>query len=267
MIMKAVTQLRSIYEAQGGVETIFTHKVTDYVNSRPDYPSELFATLRDSAHLHDCAVVADIGAGTGLLTQGLLSAGYTVIAVEPNVNMRLAADKILGHHAAYRSVDGCAEAMPLPTNSVDLITAAQVFHWFDVDRARAECLRVLRPCGQVALIWNDRVLSDPLHIALDEIFAKFGGAKRNAFVNHDERGGVPSFFGCNGFQECSWEHVHLLDEAGLLSLIFSRSYMPARDSELGVSALAEAQKIFRRFAIDGVLAVRYITLAMIGRPV
>lgn len=266
MSMDTGPRLRSLYEAQGGVGAIFSGKVADYVASRPDYPAELFTALRDKCSLLPGAKVADIGAGTGLLTQGLLSAGYEVVAVEPNAAMRLAADCNLGHNVGYRSVEGTAEAVPLESCSVDLITAAQAFHWFDVDRAREEFLRVLRPHGHVALIWNDRVSAEPLHVALDEVFTRYGGVRRGALVAHEERGSVPGFFGLNASAEFSCPHVRFLNESSLLSLVFSRSYMPDRNSALGVEAAREVSKLFGHFSINDILPVRYRTVAIIGRP-
>jgi ribosomal protein S18 acetylase RimI-like enzyme/SAM-dependent methyltransferase len=258
--------LRSLYAAQGGVGEIFSAKVADYVASRPDYPDALFETLRRACGLTDGSAVVDVGAGTGLLTRGLLDAGYGVTAVEPNAAMLAAADRLLGHHPRYRSIAGTAEAMELAPASAALITAAQAFHWFDIERARAEFLRVLNPTGQVALIWNDRRHGDPLHTALDELFAEFGGAKRGALLAHEERHDVPRFFGSGPSAEYSWPHPHLLNEDGLLSLVFSRSYMPERDSAAGRLAAARVREIFQRFAGDGRLPVHYTTVAIIGRP-
>src|ERR1019366_4976670 len=203
-----------------------TERVADYIASRPDYPGALYAALRDYCAPSEAVTVADVGAGTGLLTQGLLRNGYRVVAVEPNADMRGASDRLLNGTDGYRSVAGCAESMPLGAASIHLITAAQAFHWFEVDRARAEFLRVLTEKGLVALIWNDRVLGDPLHAALDEVFGEFGGAKRAALVVHEGRADVPRFFGSTRPRELSWPHAHRLDENGLQSLVFSRSYIP-----------------------------------------
>lgn len=265
-------QLRSLYAPDGGVRAIFSAKVADYVASRPDYPHALFDALCEHAGLRPGAMVADVGAGTGLLTQGLLQHGADVTAIEPNPAMRAAADHLLGGDAAYRgryrSVEGSAESMPLAAASLDLLTAAQAFHWFEVDAARSEIRRVLKPTGQVALIWNDRRRGDALHDALDEVFARFGGDRRTALVAHEDRADVPRFFGSARVREFTWPHEHRLDAAGLASLVFSRSYMPARDSAAGRDALATVTAVFERFADRdaGLLAVRYTTLAMIGRP-
>jgi SAM-dependent methyltransferase len=258
-------QLRSLYEAKGGVGEIFSSKVIDYLASRPDYPAALFEFLRVECNLHRGAMVADIGAGTGLLTQGLLAQGYSVVAVEPNAAMRAAADRLLTGIHGYRSAEGAAESIPAPASSVDLITAGQAFHWFEIETARAEFRRVLRPRGKVALVWNDRVLSDPLHVALDEIFAHYGGTKRGALVAHEERSDVPRFFGAAAPVEMAWPHEHRLNEAGVVSLVFSRSYMPERSSSPGQEACRQVRRVFEQLATGGEIIVRYTTVAMIGR--
>ena len=259
--------LRSLYAPRGGVAEVFSTKVRDYLASRPDYPDALFDALRAAGVLRAGATVADIGAGTGLLTRGLLQRGCEVVAVEPSAEMRAAADRLLASFPRYRSVDGNAEHMPLADGSVDAVTAAQAFHWFEVEAARAECLRVLRPEGQVVLIWNDRLLSDPVHVALNAILDAYGGERRSALVAHEsEHGQVQRFFGRAKPAELAFPHEHGLDEAGLVSLVFSRSYMPARESDAGREAASALGELFRRFAADGRVAVRYTTTAIVGRP-
>ena len=261
--------LRSLYAPDGGVRAIFSAKVADYVASRPGYPAALFDALREHAGLVPGALVADVGAGTGLLTRGLLERGAHVTAIEPNPAMRAAADHLLAEHAAdgaYRSAEGSAESMPLADLSVDLIAAAQAFHWFDVYAARAEIRRVLKPAGQVALIWNDRRRGDALHDALDAVFERYGGDRRAALLAHEDRADVPRFFGGTRTLELAWPHEHRLGAAGLASLVFSRSYMPARDSAAGSEAQTAVMALFERFADGGEVSVHYTTVAIIGRP-
>ncbi len=264
--MQVKQGLRALCAEDGGVRSVFSDKVADYVASRPDYPAALFDTLQSHCVLQPAARVADVGAGTGLLSRGLLQRGWRVVGVEPNAPMRAAAEHFLAGHAGYQSADGSAESMPLKDSSVDLVTAAQSFHWFDVDAARSECLRVLNDRGQVALIWNDRRGDDPLHTKLDAIFAEFGGAKRVAIVDQGGRSDVPRFFGDATSQEWTWPHEHRLGAAGLASLVFSRSYMPARDSAAGRAAMQRVAMLFKELAVGGSVAVRYTTLAIVGRP-
>lgn len=250
----------------GGVDRVFSHKVRDYQLARPDYPDTLFETLRRTGALPDHAVVADIGAGTGLLTQGLLARGHRAIAVEPNAEMRAAADAVLSGHPLYSSRPGSAEDCGLQSGGVDLVVAAQAFHWFNVPLARAECLRILTPAGRVALVWNDRVLEDPLNQALDQLFSRFGGSRRLATVASEERRHVPEFFGSGAFEQHEMPHAHRLSREALVALVFSRSYMPPRDSAAGVEAERGTAALFDRFARDDSVQMRYQTLVIIGRP-
>ena len=259
--------LRGLYEPQGGVRAIFGAKTADYVASRPDYPQALFDALAHECALPAQAKIADIGAGTGLLTQGLLVRGWAVCAIEPSAEMRAACDAQLGGQPGYSSAAGSAEAIPLPDASLDLITAAQAFHWFEPEAARAEMLRVLKPGGQVALIWNDRQSDQALQRALnDEVFGPFGGERRNALLAHEDRGQVGAFFGRTVPRQLSWPHQHALGAAGLRSLGFSRSYMPRPDSEAGRAAAAAVDAVFARFADGGQVLLHYSTVLMLGRP-
>ena len=256
--------LRSLYSSAGGVTEVFTAKVDDYVAARPTYPREIFDFFRSVVGIGNGTLVADVGAGTGLFTTGLLEHGYRVVAIEPSAGMREAADARLGHVPGYSSAAGTAEAMPLPDGSIDFITAAQAFHWFDADRARTEFLRVLRPGARVALVSNDRVLEDPLHQALDRFFEEFGGEKRRALVAHEGARNWAAFFGTSRPAVLQWPHEQRLTERGLESLVFSRSYMPESSSERGREAARAVGHIFRRFATHGSVAVRYTAVAYVG---
>ena len=136
----------------------FTSRVETYIKYRPTYPAAVIDLLRSECGLTADAIVADVGSGTGILSELVLKNGNEVIGVEPNQAMRLAAEHLLSSYPRFRSVEGSAEASTLPAASVDLITAGQAFHWFDATAARREFARILKPNGSVALIWNDRQL-------------------------------------------------------------------------------------------------------------
>src|SRR5688572_21518475 len=135
--------------------TRFTGRADDYVRARPTYPDTLVDVLEAGLGLTPRAVLADVGAGTGLSAEPFLRRGYSVFCVEPNAEMRAAAERQLTRHAGFRSVAGSAEATGLDAHSVDGVVVAQAFHWFEADAAKAEFTRILRD-GCVALLWNTR---------------------------------------------------------------------------------------------------------------
>ena len=122
----------------------FDGRADSYAKGRPGYPSELVERLATWAQLTKESTVADIGAGTGIFSGQLAETGARVFAVEPNDDMRQRAN--LSGSIAQRVtwVEGTAEHTGLADTSVDLVTAAQAFHWFDGPAFRDECLRVLR---------------------------------------------------------------------------------------------------------------------------
>jgi len=137
----------------------FDDRAEDYARHRPGYARELVPRLAAERGLPPGAHVADMGCGTGLLARSFLDAGCRVTGVEPSDPMRTQAGLQLGVRPGFACRAGTAEASGLPDACVHAVVAGQAFHWFDVERARAEFARVLRPGGWVALIWNDR--SDP----------------------------------------------------------------------------------------------------------
>ncbi len=136
----------------------FSNRVNDYARYRPSYPAGLIEILKSNCGLSHDSVIADIGSGTGILSRLFLEYGNTVFGIEPNTGMRLFADKTLWQFNNFLSVPATAEATTLKQSSVDLITAAQSFHWFDRPRARREFARIIKRRGWVVLIWNERRL-------------------------------------------------------------------------------------------------------------
>ena len=143
-----------IRAAAGG----FASNAGDYERSRPSYPAEAVAHVVGHAAIGPGRRVLDLAAGTGKLTRLLVASGAEVVAVEPVEAMRRELVAVL---PGAEVLDGVAEAVPLPDASVDVVTVAQAFHWFDPDRALAECARVLRPGGHLVLVWNQRDRSTP----------------------------------------------------------------------------------------------------------
>ncbi len=265
--MTRPASIAEAYAAAGGVTGVFSDKVVAYVRSRPDYPPALFDALIAQAGLAPGAVVADLGAGTGLLTCGWLGRGMQCIAVEPNADMRAAADRWLGRVPGYRSCAAPAEATGLADGSVDLVTAAQAFHWFDPPRAAAECRRILRAGQPVALVWNDRDGSAPVNVALTALFARHGGSRRDALLAGErDDTQLARFFGGAAPTPMHFTHTHRLDLEGLVALALSRSYMPKAGTEQALQVRREVETVFIELQQDGCVVVPYDTVCYLGQP-
>lgn len=130
-----------------------------YELGRPDYPPEINRLLAEHAGLGPASTIVDVAAGTGKLTRILAEQPATLVAVEPMAGMRTQ----LRHAVPSALVAaGTAEQLPLRTGSVDVVTVAQAFHWFDVDEASRELRRVLGPGGRLVLVNNTQPSSEPL---------------------------------------------------------------------------------------------------------
>lgn len=134
-------------------DTLFTGKSQDYAKFRATYPEALLTYLAVEEGLAG-KVIADVGAGTGIFSCLLAPIAQTVYAVEPNADMRNACEQHCRDQPNLSVIHGHAENTLLPDNSVDALTVAQAFHWFDIDAFKAEGRRILREGGRVFLIWN-----------------------------------------------------------------------------------------------------------------
>ena len=136
----------------------FSNRVENYVKYRPGYPPEMLDFFRDELNLQKSSVIADIGSGTGISARLFLENGNKVFGVEPNEPMREAAEEFLQDFPNFESINGTAENTTLADKSVDFITAAQAFHWFDKVKVPLEFRRILRDNGHIVLIWNKRAI-------------------------------------------------------------------------------------------------------------
>jgi SAM-dependent methyltransferase len=244
--------------------TRFSDRVDDYVRYRPSYPAAVIQTLCEDAGLVSGTPVADVGSGTGIFAALLLEAGAEVHAVEPNRAMREAAECELGSSARFHSVDGSAEATSLPDGSVELVTAAQAFHWFDIERTRAEFARILRRGGQVALVWNSRRdASTPFLAAYDALLRRYGTDYDQ--VNHrrvDARGLLDFFDGT--YEVRSFPYAQELDWPALRGRLRSSSYTPPPGHPDHIPMLDALERIFAEHAESGHVAIEYDTELYLG---
>lgn len=243
----------------GDATTRFGDRVDDYVRHRPGYPPALVEYLRSACGLADGSVVADVGSGTGKLTEPLLAAGARVLAVEPNPGMRGAAERLLGGRPGFRSVAGTAEATGLPSSSVDLVTAAQAFHWFDQAAARVEFARILRPGGIVALVWNEREddasgFPAAYERCLREFSLDYGAVDHRRTASRER---IAAFFAPGGFREAEFPNAQDLDLDGLRGRYLSCSYALPRGHARFDEVMAALAGIFARHQRGGRVRIDY----------
>ena len=243
----------------------FTDRAGDYAAARPGYPAAIAATLIDALQLPPGALLADIGSGTGLSCEPFLRAGLAVIGVEPNDAMRAEGDRQLAGFARFRSVAGTAEATTLPDASVDLVIAAQAFHWFDIGAARAEALRILKAPPRAALLWNDRVSTGSAFAeGYEQLLLDFGIDYAKIRHRHAHEESVAAFFGDREFRVASFPNPTVLDWPTLVARLNSASYVPKPEQPNHAPMLERLRQLFDAAQAGGRVTMDYVTRVFHG---
>ena len=244
----------------------FSDRVEDYIKYRPHYPQAVIDTLRAECGLDENSIVADIGAGTGILSELFLRNGNAVYAVEPNPAMRAAAERTWRENPHFHSVDGTAEATALAVHAVDFVTAGQSFHWFDSMRARAEFARILRPGGWVMLIWNSR-RSDatPFLHAYEQILQTY--AIDYSRVDHRliDHAVFVAFFGAQGLSMKHFANRQHFGWDGVKGRLLSSSYTPGPGHPQHAPMLAALEAVFQTYQVDDKVTFEYDTEMYYGQ--
>jgi len=236
----------------------FTGKADVYEQSRPDYPAEAIACIKEKCGLAPGCAVADIGAGTGKFTRLLMNAGWDVTAIEPNDDMRNALQL---NFPRLRIVGATAEATTLPDGALDAITVAHAFHWFDHAACKVEFARMLKPGGKIALLWNMRDESDTLTREHGALMKK-----------HRVRGVVPEMENYREVYEAFFRSYEMfrfvnkvrMDEAQLIALARSRSYSPLPGDAKYFELERAVKELCAAHAQDGFVTYCYHTNVVIG---
>jgi ubiquinone/menaquinone biosynthesis C-methylase UbiE len=243
----------------------FSDRVTNYIKYRPSYPQEVIAALLEECNLSERALVADIGSGTGIFSKLLLERDLHVIGVEPNGSMRRAAETQLSEFEKFTSVNGQAERTTLANGKIDLITAAQAFHWFVEEETKDEFFRILKPGGSVALIWNQRKVDRPFLKDYDRMLLEYGTDYQS--VNHtnlsDEN--IVDFFSPGKMTVFKFENAQHFDLTGFLGRIQSSSYTPKNHTKEHEVLMNVAEELFHRYEKNGRIPFEYDTRLYLGQ--
>jgi SAM-dependent methyltransferase len=244
----------------------FTGRVESYARHRPSYPRAVLELLERECGLASDSVVADVGSGTGILSRLFLENGNRVFGVEPNAEMRAAAEELLGDRPRFTSVAGTAEDTTLEAASVDLVVAGQAFHWFDGGRARAEFARILRPDGRAVLIWNlRRKDATPFLAAYERLLQTYRTDRGEIEIWRQDEAMADSLFGPGSFQRATFDNEQVLDLEGLEGRLLSVSYIPARGEPGSEAMLREAERIFEEHQTGDTVTIEYDTEVYYGR--
>jgi ubiquinone/menaquinone biosynthesis C-methylase UbiE len=243
----------------------FSDRVENYIRYRPGYPREALDVLKRECSLTSSDVIADIASGTGIWTRMLLESGNRVYAVEPNVDMRQAGERLLSDFANFTSVNGNAEATTLQDESVDIVTSAQAAHWFDRKRSRQEFARILKPGGWLVLLWNEReVDTTPFLREYEQLLLTFGTDYED--VRHERTtDSVNEFFDPLPYQERVFAMRQEFDYAGLEGRLLSSSYAPGPGHPKHEPMLKELRHIFEQHVQNGIVGFDYKTRVYFGK--
>ena len=244
----------------------FLGRVEYYRKYRPGYPERLVEWLTDLSALKPSHRIADIGSGTGLLAELFLRHGYPVLGVEPNPEMRWAAESHLQRYPSFRSVDGRAETTTLASRSVDLIIAGQSFHWFQLDRARAEFQRISNPSAYAVLVWNQRKTESSGFLrAYEEVLRRHGIDYTR--VRHENIGEaqLQAFFGSQTVHRKTLANSQVFDRQSLIGRTLSCSFAPLAGQPGHLPMMRELDRIFEEWQLEGRVPFEYDTLVYAGR--
>jgi SAM-dependent methyltransferase len=246
--------------------TRFSSRVDNYVRHRPGYPPQIIDFLRRECGLKKESLIADIGSGTGKLTELFLENGNLVFGIEPNREMRLAGERLLEKHPHFRSVDGTAEATTLPDRIMDFITVGQAFHWFDLEPCRVEFSRILKSGGWVVIIWNDRSVDSTTFLAAyEQLLREFSTDYER--VNHrrlNDGDVVCNFFG-NQARLKNFPSAQQFDFEGLKGRLLSSSYAPEAGHAMHDEMIAALKRIFDVHQNAGQVVFEYETHVYYGQ--
>ena len=238
--------------------TRFSKTIDYYDRYRPGYPKSIIQFLQKTLQLSPDAVIADIGSGTGKLTRLFLENDNKVYAVEPNEAMRGFAKQVFDEAPNLISTDGTAENTTLPNQSVDIVIAAQAFHWFDYLAFKRESQRILKPGGWVLLLWNKRIDEKSAFMeAYNDFLNTYATDYQKVNLRYVDHEIFKIFYGHDAYQLFTTEHFQTFDQSGLEGRYLSSSYAYHADHPEHRLAMNALKAIFEHFEKEGVVNMWY----------
>lgn len=235
----------------------FSNRVQNYVLYRPHYPKKVITYLQDQIGFDQRWVVADIGSGTGISSALFLENGNMVYCVEPNLKMRQAAEQIFKNQKTFKSVEGTAEATSLEDKSVDLIVAAQAFHWFDAAAAKREFHRIAKKNAYLLLMWNVRSLASDFEKGYEQMLFDYSLDYEAAKHRNIDENKVKELFSPNSYSFKSLPNFQTFDLEGIKGRLLSSSYAPLENHANYKPMMDRLEQLFYQYAVDAKIRFDY----------
>ena len=244
----------------------FSNRVADYSRYRPHYPEGVLDFLRSQCHLSPAHTVADIGSGTGFLSELFLKNGNQVFGVEPNQEMRQAGEEYLAAYPGFASINGSAEATTLPDSCADFVSVGQAFHWFKTAPTRSEFARILRPDGWVAIVWNERTLSTTgFAVSYEDLLVRFGTDYSRVKDSYPRITDMRAFFGHEKLLTHQLPNSQRFDLESLRGRVRSSSYVPTEVDPKFAPMMAALDTLFAAHQKDGRVLMEFSTWVHVGQ--
>ena len=244
--------------------TRFTNKADNYARYRWDFSPHAIEAIFSITGLSTFATVADVGSGTGMLSQHFVQSVDKLFALEPNTEMRKLAECLLESYPSFTSIDGYAEATTLHNHSIDLIVVGRAIHWFDATKSRSEFLRILKPEGWLVILQTP-CMDEKLDAAVKKIRIKENGWDVEGDKNKSKKAPLGFFFGSEDFTTLNFPETISETWQEFFGRQCSVSSAPVETNPLFPNYKKAAREIFEKFGVDGCLSVDIATELHIGQ--
>ena len=224
-----------------------------FYNSRPTYPQECIDYLVNKFGLSSNNVIADVGAGTGILTKPFLNMGCSAYAVEPNDDMFTELSKNLSQYSNVILLKTSAEKTEIPENSCDAVVVGTAFHWFDKDKFHSEC---------------ERILKNKKYIAILRISNNTEADKRIEEIKHyseQDLSDAKEFFGKGFIEYVSFEYTLTFDEERYINNLLSSATAPLPNDANFDEYVNKCKSVFHKHFSTGAAELPFIVNCYIGR--
>jgi ubiquinone/menaquinone biosynthesis C-methylase UbiE len=235
----------------------FSNRVENYAKYRPNYPNEIIKFLNTTIGLTKGDIIADIGSGTGISSKLFLDNGNEVYGIEPNAEMRSAGEKSLINYTNFHSIDASSEDTKLESESVDIITSGQAFHWFKPESTKKEFLRILKSDGFVVIFNNRRKISNSRF--MNEYMELIENYSAKEFSNSFNTN-LPNFFNLKTIYKEVFSNPQVFNLERLKGDLVSYSYIPNEEEPIFNNMISEFELLFEKYNNNGTLIFNYETV-------